>query len=194
MKKIVRVLIALLFTAGCITTIAAQTAATGKEPLDIFIGGEIAEYPNVEWIKGEPVKQFDTNKIYIVELWATWCGPCVAAMPHLNELHQKFKDKNVVFVAQGVWEEDKKKILQFVEQKGEGLSYRVAFGGGHGSDFDKRWILPAGINGIPATFVIQGGKLVWQTSPDKLNEAVLQLLLDKKFTIEAAETLQVQTK
>ena len=164
----------------------SQTAAA-NEPLDMFIGGQIAEYPKVDWIKGDPITHFDKDKIYIVELWATWCGPCVAAMPHLNELHKKYKDKGVVFVAQGVWEEDKKKLVDFVKQKGEGLSYRVAFSGTKGSEFDKRWVVPASVNGIPATFVIQDGKLVWQTTPDHLNETIIQMLIDKKFTIEAAQ-------
>jgi len=155
---------------------------------DVYVGGEIVQYPQVDWIQGTPVSAFEKDKIYIVELWATWCVPCVAAMPHLNQLSQKFAGK-ITVIGQDVMEENKEKVEKFVKGRGDGLTYRIAYAGGRGSDFDKKWIEPAGVTGIPQTFIIQNNKLVWQTHPDKLNEAVLQLLVDKKFTIEAAEAL-----
>ena len=44
-----------------------------------------------KWIQGEPVSEFEKGKAYIVEFWATWCPPCRASIPHLNEIHTKFK-------------------------------------------------------------------------------------------------------
>ncbi|MFR4418059.1 MAG: TlpA disulfide reductase family protein [Akkermansia sp.] len=44
------------------------------------------------WIQGTPVKEWEKDKVYIFEFWATWCGPCLAAMPHMEQLHQAFKD------------------------------------------------------------------------------------------------------
>ena len=54
------------------------------------------------WVQGEAVRNFDGDKVYIVEFWATWCGPCVASIPHVDELHRKFKDKGLVVVGQNV--------------------------------------------------------------------------------------------
>lgn len=177
-------------SGGSMTSAGSKTpaGAAGGQGSDVYVGGEMKNYPTVEWIKGAPVMQFEKDHIYIVELWATWCVPCVAAMPHLNALSQKFGDK-ISFIGQDVMEDDKTKVAKFVQQKGDGLTYRIAFAGGEGSDFDKKWIKPAGVSGIPQTFVIQNNKLVWQTHPSKLNEAVLQLLVDGKFTVEAAEAL-----
>jgi len=155
---------------------------------DVYVGGEMMKYPQVDWIQGTPIEAFEKDKIYIVELWATWCVPCVAAMPHLNELSRKFSGK-ITVIGQDVMEENREKVEKFVKGRGDGLTYRIAYAGGRGSDFDKKWIEPAGVTGIPQTFIIQNNKLVWQTHPDKLNEAVLQLLVDKKFTIDAAEAL-----
>jgi thiol-disulfide isomerase/thioredoxin len=115
--------------------------------------------------------------------------PCIAAMPHLSDLQRKFKDKNVIIIAQGVWEDDKAKAASFVKSKGKDLDYLVAFSGQKGSEFDRRWCIPAQVSGIPQTFVIQHGKLVWQTYPTNLNDDILQLLIDQKFTIEKAEAL-----
>jgi len=167
---------------------APSMAGSGKEESDVYIGGNMVKYPQVDWIQGTPVAAFDKDRIYIVELWATWCVPCVAAMPHLNALSKKFGDK-ITVIGQDVMEEDKEKVVKFVQKKGDGLTYAIAYAGGSGSDFYKKWILPAGVTGIPQTFIIQNNKLVWQTHPDLLNEKVLQLLIDKKFTIEAAQAL-----
>lgn len=39
------------------------------------------------------------GKVVVLEFWATWCGPCIKAMPHLNDLAEQFKDKPVVFIS-----------------------------------------------------------------------------------------------
>lgn len=167
--------------------VSAQDRDTRQEFLEV--GSTVFNYPKVEWLKGEPVTSFDKDKIYIIELWATWCIPCIAAMPHINELNGQFKDKGFVFIGQNVMENDKVKAEAFVKNKGDGLSYRIAYAGAAGNDFDEGWLKPAGVFTIPQTFIIQHNKLVWQTEPGMLNEKVLQLLADGKFTIEAATAL-----
>jgi len=164
--------------------------ANAQKSLDFPDVGDdiIANYPKVEWIKGEPIAAFEKNKIYIIELWATWCKPCIAAMPHLNSLYGKFKDK-IVFVGQNVMEDKKDLVYAFVKERGDGLSYPIAYAGGTGSDFDLKWLKPGFINSIPQTFIIQNNKLAWVTHPANLNEKVLQLLVDNKFTIDRAKAL-----
>src|ERR1700679_2534416 len=39
------------------------------------------------------------GKVVVLEFWATWCGPCIKAIPHLNDLAEQFKGKPVVFIS-----------------------------------------------------------------------------------------------
>jgi thiol-disulfide isomerase/thioredoxin len=43
------------------------------------------------YVQGEPVREFEQGKVYVVEMWATWCGPCVQAMPHVTELQREVR-------------------------------------------------------------------------------------------------------
>ena len=58
--------------------------------------GPGSKAPNLDiktWFKGSPVKSFEKGKVYVVEVWATWCGPCIASMPHISELARNNKDE-----------------------------------------------------------------------------------------------------
>src|ERR1035437_10923503 len=73
-----------------------------------------------EWIKGTPVKSFEKGKVYVVEFWATWCSPCILAMPHLSVLAREYKDK-VTILGIDVMEKkttSMRKVKAFVDSMG----------------------------------------------------------------------------
>ena len=174
--------------------VLCASAFAQKETKPTFgIGSEVSDYPKVEWIQGNPITNFDKDKIYIVECWATWCGPCKAAIPHVNDLYRKFGDK-VVIIGQNIWETNKSTVANFVKKQGDGMSYRIAFGGGLTSDFSMIFMKAAGLSGIPQTFVIQDNKVVWMPDPSQLTEAAIQSLIDRKFSLEAAKKMDPAKK
>jgi thiol-disulfide isomerase/thioredoxin len=71
-----------------------------------MVGDKAPALQTGKWIQGEPVTAFNRNHVYVLEFWATWCGPCVQSIPHLNQMWQKYKDKGVVFIGQDVWDGD----------------------------------------------------------------------------------------
>lgn len=53
------------------------------------------------------------GKITVIKIWATWCGPCVMEIPHLNELEKKYhSDTNIVFLA--ITDDSSEKIRNFL--------------------------------------------------------------------------------
>jgi len=126
-------------------------------------------------LQGEAVKEFKRGEVYVFECWASWCGPCVAAIPHLNELHKQMAKKGVVITGVNVWESERdaasaQRAKDFLKAQGGKMSYRVALGG---KAFIKDWLEAAEVNGIPHAFVIAEGKIAWTGHPAQLTAEML---------------------
>ena len=95
------------------------------------------------------------GKVIVIDFWATWCPPCLKAIPHLKELHDKYHDKGLEIV--GISMDSRRSDLEkFVER--EGISWPQVWGSTLIESLDK-----TGIHGIPTYLVIgRDGKLVKQ--------------------------------
>lgn len=72
---------------------------------------------SLKTLSGETVTNKDLEgKTTVINVWGTWCGPCVQEIPYLNELVEKYKDdKSVVFLA--LAKEDEDKIIKFMKKR-----------------------------------------------------------------------------
>ena len=126
-------------------------------------------------LQGEAVKDFQKGEVYVFECWASWCGPCVAAIPHLNQLHKQMGKKGVIITGVNVWESERdaasaQRAKDFLKAQGGKMSYRVALGG---KAFIKDWLEAAEVNGIPHAFVVAEGKIAWTGHPGQLTAEML---------------------
>ena len=126
-------------------------------------------------LQGEAVKDFRKGEIYVFECWASWCGPCVAAIPHLNDLHKRMGKKGVVITGVNVWEAERdaasaQRAKDFLKTQGDKMSYRVALGG---KAFIKDWLEAADVDGIPHAFVVADGKIAWTGHPQQLTDEII---------------------
>jgi thiol-disulfide isomerase/thioredoxin len=172
-----------------LTGIALAVAARPAEA-KLTVGDPAPKLQVARWVQGDPVKAFDTNHVYIVEFWATWCGPCRTSIPHLNELSQKFKDKGIIAIGQNMAEPDDSGVAAFVKKMGSQMTYRVAL-----DDKSREtngimavtWMKAAEQNGIPTTFVInKQGRIAWIGHPMGLDEKILEEILADKFDVARA--------
>lgn len=75
----------------------------GQDKTTLKVGDPAPPVKVFKWVKGNPVESFEKDKVYVMEFWATWCGPCKAAMPHLSEMARKYAGK-VTFTGVDIWE------------------------------------------------------------------------------------------
>ena len=91
------------FLTFLITASAAESpqveANRNRATLDAMQGKPAPALTVKDWINSKPLTMADLKgKIVVLDFWATWCGPCLAAVPHTNELMKKYADKGVVFI------------------------------------------------------------------------------------------------
>lgn len=158
---------------------------------ELFIGSKAPELQIAKFVKGDSVQSFEPGQVYVVEFWATWCGPCIAAFPHLSELQEEYKSK-AQFIGVNIWEgvddqaERIEKVEGFVADQGDRMSYTVAVE--NGSAMADTWMKPAAQNGIPAAFIVDGtGTIAWVGHPMNIDTSLKQAVNGELDTAKAVE-------
>lgn len=159
----------------------------GQEQAGLTIGSKAPGLKIAQWVRGDSISGFEKGHTYVVEFWASWCGPCIAAFPHLAELQKQHKD-DLTVIGVNIWEQatgqDRVKLVnEFVAEHDE-MAYTVALE--EGTSMAENWMQAAGRNGIPSAFIVNGdGQVAWMGHPMAMDEP-LQQIIAGDYDIEAA--------
>jgi peroxiredoxin len=90
-RKLAGIIVGVLLVAGCATT--GSTGSTGEQKAtegsaDFTLNSVTGESVNLSGYLGK--------KVILLNFWGTWCIPCQAEMPHLQEMYEKYKDQGFV--------------------------------------------------------------------------------------------------
>lgn len=137
---------------------------------------------------------FEDDKVYIVEFWATWCGPCISSMPHIVETQDKYADKGVQIIS--VSNEDLETVEKFLKKTVRGeedmtyaeLTNAYCLTTDPDRSVSEDYMRAAGQNGIPTAFIVgKTGEIEWIGHPmrmDKPLEEVVEGKWDRKAFAE----------
>lgn len=104
------------------------------------------------------------GKVILLDLWATWCEPCVDSIPHMNKLAQAFKDRPVQIIS--VTEEDKAIVNKFLEK--HSMSGWIGYEA-------KNLFLKFGRPGMPQTFIIdKKGRIAGSYYPNNISTTIVE--------------------
>jgi len=125
------------------------------------------------------------GKVVVVDFWATWCGPCTASFPFLQQVYEKYKaNPNVVILTLNTWErvtgaEREALVKKFMEENK--YTFPVLY--------DEGFVEKYGVEGIPTKFIIDKKGMIqfksigFMGGPKMIDEMTMQIemLLDDNF-------------
>lgn len=177
----------------------ADEKPEAEEASMLTIGSKAPALDIEHWVsdgdgKFQPVTEFEEGKIYVVEFWATWCGPCISSMPHLVELQNAHAEDGVQVVS--ISDEDMDTVNKFLERKysprgttaededqpatyGE-LTSAYCLTTDPDESCNEAYMKAAGQNGIPCCFLVgKTGEIEWIGHPMSLDKTLEAVIADK---------------
>jgi thiol-disulfide isomerase/thioredoxin len=135
---------------GATTSAAPAATATG-----IDVGSRLPEY-SAMWLDGSKFAlESRRDKVVLVNIWATWCGPCVFEIPELQALHDKYAPRKFEVIGVSVDESGVEAVKQFAQE--HKMTYPVVI------DPDGNLANMLQTNALPTTVLLgRDGKILWK--------------------------------
>ncbi len=182
----------------------ATTKEAPSEPelVPLTIGSPAPELDIEHWIQDgnghfAKVSDFEQGKVYVVEFWATWCGPCIAAMPHIAQLQKSYADRGVQVVS--ITRESAETVDRFLERPlprdeeadeetaekdAEPQTYRdltsvYCLTADPDGSTSRDYMEAAGRTGIPCAFIVgKDSRIEWIGHPIVIDKPLEQIVTD----------------
>lgn len=200
--------------AGNTTTKDASAEGSESETAvtkEMVIGSKAPPLDIEHWISNrdgqfKEVTTFYSGKVYVVEFWATWCGPCIASMPHLVELQDKFAQRGVQIIS--VSREDLATVKGLLPQQVQGsavgdsstygeLTNAYCLTADPDGSVHSDYMKAAKQRGIPRAFIVgKSGLIEWIGHPMAMDAVLEEVVSDQwdrdKFALEFQQSDQVK--
>jgi cytochrome c biogenesis protein CcmG, thiol:disulfide interchange protein DsbE len=150
----------------------ASTSSSSDEELKVLPDIKLQDFDGKK-VASDALK----GNILLLDFWATWCGPCIAEVPMLNKLQEKYADKGLKVIGVTMASGDAKEVKPFVGRAK--MKYTILMG-----DDDQAYDF--NIIGFPTTYLVTKDLKIFRryigTGPGKgaKIEADIQKLLDQK--------------
>jgi thiol-disulfide isomerase/thioredoxin len=168
------------------TPIMPATAAPKPADADptVFPGSTVP-FPDVaHWIKGSAPSGFETGRTYVVEFWATWCGPCRSSMPHISKVQEQYADRGVTVL--GISDEDESTVREFLAKPEWDEKTKYTLGTDPDASTKDQYMKPAQQRGIPCSFIVKDGVVQWIGHPMSM-DAPLEAVVAGTWDVPAAK-------
>lgn len=190
-----------ILAAGVLAALLAEVARPqgSSDPAPLEVGDPAPPLRAKEWVKGAAVDlvQVRGKHVVVLEFWATWCKPCVAAIPELTALQKRYQDRGLLVIGVNSGDEKLAVARKFVAQQGERMAYTVALEEPHDRPTYDAYMKAVGAKAIPYAFVIdKDGRLAWHGDPraDGLEHVLEQIFAGRYDRAAARERIAEQRR
>jgi len=128
-----------------------EAAQAGADVLSLPLIGEPFEFGFLTMDGGRVRSDDLLGKVVLIDCWATWCGPCMAKMPALREMHEKYADDGLVIIGIN-FDNDAEKAEAVIQE--QGLAWTHVHASTAAKGLDDLWERAAGITSLPRLFLI----------------------------------------